>query len=29
MRQRFLLGRYARQRYTEQYELLSKEYDPR
>lgn len=28
MRQRYLLGRHSRQRYTETYDLLSPEYDP-
>ena len=28
MRQRYLLGRHSRERYTETYKLLSKEYDP-
>ena len=29
MRQRYLLGRHSRERYTQQYQLLSEEYDPR
>ena len=29
MRQRYLLGRYNRERYTEKFDLLSAEYDPR
>jgi len=28
MRQRYLLGRYSRERYTERFDLLSSEYDP-
>ena len=28
MRQRYLLGRYSRKRYTETYKLISDEYDP-
>ena len=29
MRQRYLLGRYSKERYTKTYDLLSEEYDPR
>ena len=29
MRQRYLLGRYSKERYTKTYELLSEDYDPR
>lgn len=29
MRQRYLLGRHSRQRYTQTYKLISEEYDPR